>query len=109
MMTTEPCPQQPPTAAPPPPPAPISHLALARLCVYAVVNEASPQVAVLIDLALVANATGVSGAAAYAAVSGAVAFATGLFNFLVAVTMAQVGRAVGRGDWGDVRLRFRSS
>ena len=106
-MTTEPRPQQHPTAAPPPPPAPISHLALARLCVYAVVNEASPQVAVLIDLALVANATGVSGAAAYAAVSGAVAFATGLFNFLVAVTMAQVGRAVGRGDWGDVRLRFR--
>ena len=108
-MTTERRPQQHPTAPPPPqhPPAPISHLALARLCVYAVVNDASPQVAILIDLALVANATGIPGAAAYAAVSGAVAFATGLFNFLVAVTMAQVGRAVGRGDWVDVRLRFR--
>ena len=82
-----------------------SHASLLSTCFLACVSDASPQVAAMLDLALVSAAIGVRGGAAWAAVVGAVTFVVGLFNFLVAVTMSQVARAVGRKDWAELASR----
>ena len=72
-----------------------------------IVAESSFQIALLVELALIANMLGATAVAAYAAVVATVDFAGGIFNFCVSVTMSQVANALGAKAWVDVAARFR--
>ena len=77
----------------------VSHSRLLKHAFFCVVSESAFQVALLIELGFVSHAPGSSAKVpAYAAVSSTVTFFTALFNFLLSVTMAQVGKALGSGD-----------
>ena len=80
---------------------------LVRLSLLSIINESSFPAALLVELALVANAVPRDALAAYAAVVGTTTFAQGVFNFLLTVTMAQVARSVGARRWREVGSRLR--
>ena len=80
---------------------------LIRLSLAGIIAESSFTVALLIELALVANALPPAELAAYAAVSATLSFTSGIFSFATQVTMSQVARAVGAKDWHEVGRRWR--
>ena len=80
---------------------------LARLSLFSAINESSFQLALLVELALVARACPPHEVAAYAAVSATLTFALSIFNFLLTVVFAQVGKAVGAQRWAEVGRRLR--
>ena len=80
---------------------------LTALSFSGIVAESSFQIALLVELALIANALGAPAVAAYAAVVATVDFVGGIFNFFVTVTMSQVANALGAEAWADVASRFR--
>ena len=78
------------------------HASLLRVCFLSAITEASGQLALMGELALVAKFTDVNSTAAYAAVASYQTLITRLFNFVISVTMAQVGSAVGKKRWARV-------
>jgi len=75
----------------------ISYASLLRKSIFAICNQAAPFVSLILQTSLVSHhsTNSTTTIAAFSAVQATIAFATGLFNFLIAVVMNCVGNAVG--------------
>lgn len=85
---------------------------LARLSAVAALNDAVTPTAALVELILITHAYDDpveerTSLAAYSTVVTVTAFFLNIFNFVIVVSMANVGRAVGMQSWEDVGSRIR--
>lgn len=90
----------------------LSYSRLLLLAIPAIIGEAAAPIAVLIDTALISRAysnstAGTDAVGAFACVSSSTAFVAGCFNFVVAVTMAQLGAVTGSRDWSRLGSSIR--
>ncbi|GMH53438.1 hypothetical protein TrLO_g175 [Triparma laevis f. longispina] len=88
----------------------VTFTGLLRQSILAIANEASPYLSIIATTALLshhAHGAATDTTAAFSGVQSSTSFATGLFNFLIAVVMNHVGNAVGAKAWGEVLPRVR--
>ena len=94
--------------------APPRTLEILSLSLPAILNDASPYVAAVIEIAMLGhsastNEDSTERLAAFAAVSAIVSFAVGLFNFLTTVVMARVAHALGGQRWKLLRAEVTAA
>eukprot|EP00730_Choanoeca_flexa_P002403 TRINITY_DN11036_c0_g1_i1.p1 TRINITY_DN11036_c0_g1~~TRINITY_DN11036_c0_g1_i1.p1 ORF type:complete len:457 (+),score=79.97 TRINITY_DN11036_c0_g1_i1:2-1372(+) len=81
------------------------------LALPAMVNQAASPISILIETAFVGqSAQGVDSRhrlAAYGAVQSTITFSSGLFTFLLSVTLAQVSKAIGQKAWQIIGEKLR--
>ncbi|KAK3240613.1 hypothetical protein CYMTET_49550, partial [Cymbomonas tetramitiformis] len=85
-----------------------------RLSLFAILNEVARPLGLLFITAFLGHvatdsASNTHVVAAYAAVLSTFTFAEGLFNFVISVVMATVGRAVGSKRWDEVGQRVAAA
>ena len=83
----------------------LSYLGILRNGVPSILNNAAAPTCLLLNLAIFSRAGGQAWMAAFAVVQSTVAFAQGMFNFLLYVPMAQIAHAVGQGQHEQVKKR----
>eukprot|EP00045_Choanoeca_perplexa_P003682 m.32666 g.32666 ORF g.32666 m.32666 type:complete len:463 (+) comp12169_c0_seq1:3-1391(+) len=93
--------------------APPSLRQVLLLSLPAMVNQAAGPLSILIETAFVGHsANGVASQhrlAVYGAVQATITFSSGLFTFLLSVTLAQVSKAIGRSEWKAIGNKVQTA